>query len=217
MTVRYSALIDETSAAVLCLTDQPFVVATLAKSALEGRAAHAVNWPNYGINFSLEDMRPWHRWAWDFDTRRFAPTPAPAITPALRERSALAILKSEALREIVYELSIARYPMWRGVLMQEHVYEKKRQQAEAFKLAGCPEEQAMFYPYVLQYADFAGLPLPVAADEILFKAKLDDEQLAKTELLRLRYFKLVRDATKTEEMAPILKSFRHETYRKSMF
>jgi hypothetical protein len=218
MSVSYSALIDEGSAALLSLTDQPFVVTLLAKSpTLEARVAHGVNWPNYGLNFSLEDMRPYCGWAWDWEKRRFSPTPRRAVTPELRQRSDLAIRKCEALREIVFELTVARYPVWRGVLMQEHVYAKKREQAQAFKLAGCPEDQALFYPYVLQYADLVGMPLAEAAEEILFKAQLDDEYLAKTELLRLKYFNLMKDATKVEEIEPIMKSFRRDTYAKSMF
>jgi hypothetical protein len=218
MSVAYSALIDDTSAAVLCLTEQPFIVVTLAKSsALNARVAFGVNWPNYGVNFSLEDMRPWHLWAWDWEKRRFDRTPGAAVTPELKRRAGLAAAKCEALREIAYELSIARYPVWRGVLMQEYVYAKKRDQALAFFNAGYPEEQAMFYPYVLQYADLVGMPLREATDEILFKANLDDEYLAKTELLRLKYFNLVKDVTKAEEIEPIVERFRRDTFKKSIF
>jgi hypothetical protein len=217
MSVAYSALIDDTSAAVLCLTEQPSIAVTLAKSALNARVAYAVNWPNYGINFSLEDMRPWHLWAWDWEKRRFDRTPGAAVTPELKRRADLAAAKCEALREITYELSIARYPVWRGVLMQEYVYAKKRDQALAFFNAGYPEEQAMFYPYVLQYADLVGMPLREAADEILFKANLDDEYLAKTELLRLKYFRLIRAATTPEEITPIVESFRRDVPQKSIF
>ena len=202
---------------MLCLTEQPFIVVTLAKAAADTRAAHAVNWPNYGLNFSLEDMRPWYRWTWGWEKRRFDRTPEPAVTLELKQRAELAGKKCDALREIIYELSIARYPVYRGVLMQEYVYAKKRDQALAFFNAGYPEDQAMFYPYVLQYADLVGMSLREAADEILFKANLDDEYLAKTELLRLKYFRLIKAATKPEEIAPILESFRRDTYHKSMF
>src|SRR5215471_21275788 len=216
MTAYYSALIHESSSAVLTITDQPFIVTLLAKSP-EAMPAWAVNWPHYGINFSLADMRPYHRWAWDREKRRFNPTPEPAMTSELKLRSELAIKKADGLREIIYELSIARYPIWRGVLMQEYVYAKKREQAQAFITAGCPDDQAMFYPYVLQYADLIGMPLQTAAEEILFKASLDDEYLAKTELLRLRYFNEIKKATKVEEIEPIVENFRRDTSKKSIF
>lgn len=218
MTVLYSALIDDASAAALAFTDQPFIVVLLAKTAaLEARVAHGVNWPNYGLNFSPADMKPHCHWAWDWEKRKFDPTPKQAVTPELKRRSDLAAAKCEALREIVYELSVARYPMWKGVILQEHVYAKKRAQAEAFIAAGAPVDQALFYPYVLQYADLAGMPLVEAAQEIMFKARLDDDHLAKTELLRMKYFKLISAATTLEQVAPIVESFRRDTYKKSIF
>jgi hypothetical protein len=176
--------------------------------------ANGVNWPNYRRQFPLINKNPriYPEWTWDWETRLFSPTPKELLTAELRQRSALAVKKCRALWEISYELSVARYPVWSGLLMQETVYIAKKTQAQRYKDLGCPETDAVSYPYVLQYADFSGLTMRAAADEILFKARLDEDLLSKSEFLRLKYFNLVKDAMTTSEIDPILKRFRTETY-----
>lgn len=111
---------------------------------------------------------------------------------------------------------MARYPVMTGIWQQETVYINKRLQAIAFRDAGYPEDVAPNYPYVLQYADLTGSTLRQAADDIIFKAKLDEDFLAKTELLRLKYFRLVREAEKPEEVAEAYKAFVRESYKNAL-
>lgn len=220
MTAPVSALVDASTSALLALSSYPYVVSYLAKSpALEAEEFHGVNWPHYRKNFHLKDenSRIYPNWTWSLETRRFSPTPAELITTELLQRSTLAVKKCSALWEMVYELSVSRYAMWRGPILQETVYLTKRQQAQAYRDDGYPEGDILRYPYVLQYADFAGLTAQSAADEILFKARLDDELLARTEFLRLKYFNLIRDVGKVDEIAGILRTFRRETYRDPQF
>ena len=113
-------------------------------------------------------------------------------------------------------VSRGRYPVSTGVLFQETVYLTKKAQASAFKEAGYPEDDILEYPYIIQYADFANIPLKQAADDILFKARLDDELLAKTELIRLKYFNAIRSARTVEEVAPIYEAFTRESYRNAL-
>jgi hypothetical protein len=138
------------------------------------------------------------------------------LTEELQQRSEMAVRKCSALFEIVYEISVARYPIWRGLILQEQVYVSKKLQARRFKDMGYPELDLLLYPYVLQYADFSGLTPREAADEILFKARLDDDFLLKTEGLRLKYFKLVADAAEAETLASIRGEFRQEIYRNAV-
>jgi hypothetical protein len=191
----------------------------LAKSPpLEAEEAHGVNWPNYRKNFPLEkvDSQTYPHWIWDGTARLFSPTPPELVIPELRQRSALAVKKCRALWEVIYELSALRYPVWRGLILQETVYAAKKAQAEKYKDAGYPKD-ALPYPYVLHYAEVSGLALRDAADEILFKARLDDETLARSELLRLKYFNLIKAAMATDELKSILDQFRSEAYGKSWF
>jgi hypothetical protein len=216
VSVPYSALIDASTFALLALSQYPYIVSFLAKSRpLEAEQVHGVNWPNYRTNFTLADEHPraYPSWSWDMDRRRFEPTAN--VTDELRARSILAVVKCRTLAEMTYELSVARYPIWRGLLLQEQVYAAKKQQAQAYRDAGYPDD-VLAYPYVLQYAEFSGLPLRAAADEILFKAQLDDDALLKTEALRLRYFKLVADAAKAEELVALLRGFREDIYHNAV-
>lgn len=215
----YSALIDASTSALLALSTHAYVVSFLAKSQpLEAEQAHGVNWPNYYKSFPLEkaDYRTYPNWTWDQNTRLFSPTAENLVTSDLRQRSDLAVRKSAVLREIIYELSVTRYTVWKGPLMQEAIYLTKKMEAEKFRDAGYPEDKILSYPYVLQYADFAGFTMREAADEILFKARLDDEFLAKTELLRLRYFNSIRNAATSDDITRVLTEFRREIYGKRL-
>jgi hypothetical protein len=220
MTQPISALVDAATSALLALSPYPYVVSYLAKSPpLEAEEYHGVNWPHYREKFPIKEggFLSYPGWTWSLETRRFSRTPAPLVTPELKQRSLLAVKKCSALWEMVYELSVSRYAMWRGPILQETVYLAKRQQAQAYKDGGYPEGDILKYPFVLQYADLAGLTPRAAADEILFKARLDDELLARTEFLRLKYFNQLRDAAMVEEIEPILRTFRRETYRDPQF
>jgi hypothetical protein len=209
----FSALVDASTSALLCLSAQPNIISFLARSPpLQAEEWHSVNLPNYQQNFTIaNDAAAYPRWAWDRKTRLFSPMER--VSDDLKRRSELAIKKCAALGEMIYELSVARYPIWRGIIMQETIYQAKKTQAQRYKDLGYPENMLQF-PYVLQYADFAALTTQAAADEILFKAKLDDDCLLKSELIRLRYFNLVSEAEETSELDTILRDFRVDMYRR---
>jgi hypothetical protein len=210
-----AALVDAETWALLALSDYPYVCSVLAKSPLHrAEDVYGVNWPNYRDNFAIAKEKVYPVWRWNPQTRVFEPTPELMVTPELKQRSVLAVKKTRALWEVVYELSAGRYTGWRGLVLQETVYFGKRLQAQKFKDDGYPDDDVARYPYVLQWAEFAEVTPRVAADEILFKAQLDDDLLSKTEYLRLKYFKLLNEAVTVEELEPILTEFRWETYKR---
>jgi len=151
-------------------------------------------------------------WRWDKPSRRIVRSPEHIVTPAIREKAVLAQAKARAIERIMLHLSIARYSLRTGVELQEIVYVNKRTQAEKFRDSGYDESSLLEYPHVLNYADFAGISLREAADTIILKAKLDDQLLAKTELLRLRYFKNVADAKSVKDLSTIIESFFRDCY-----
>ena len=208
--LHYSALIDFTSGALLTFGQHTSIIAFLAKSAM-GRACYSVNFPKYLNSFPLLEVgfQEYPEWTWNRQDRVFSPTPKELITDRVRATSSLAVRKSNVLFEIIQGISTARNQLCSGVLMQETVNVIKRQQAQKFKDEGFPEDDMLRYPYVLQYAEIAELPLKTAALEILFKSQLDDEILAKTEGLRLRYFDLVKNA-ELDTIESVLTRFRGE-------
>lgn len=151
-------------------------------------------------------------WTWNVKTRSFSSTRKDILTEALQERSRLAIQKLAAFNRIMYEINVARLKLQTGFNFQETIYLTKKMQAQAFKDGGCDESRAIEYPYVLHYADYAGISLRSAADDILLKAKLADEVLAKTELLRLTYLGRLRRAERLEDIPPILADFEREAF-----
>jgi hypothetical protein len=98
--------------------------------------------------------------------------------------------------------------------MQEAVYITKKTQAQRYKDAGYQGDD-LEYPYVMQYADFAGLSMRVAADEILLKATFDDEVLLKTEFFRLKYFELIKNMNDPGQADRITLDFRRECLKLS--
>lgn len=125
-----------------------------------------------------------------------------------QDASALVQAKVDTVYNMISSINEARMRAGTGTLLQETVYAKKREQARAFKDAGSNEADALQYPYVLQYAELLGISLAQAADDILFKAQLDDDILAKTEWLRLKYLAKVRSAKTVADVAAIYTDFK---------
>jgi len=97
-----------------------------------------------------------------------------------------------------------------GFLAQEAIYLKKYLEAQRLVDQSFSKEAVAQSPYVVSYADLCGISVEKATAEILLQAKLDHEFLAKTELLRLRFFSRVRRAASDAEIIDILASFRSE-------
>ncbi len=205
----YSGLFDYKTKILLTISGYPAVIAFLAEGALDASAIHAIDYPNYKETFFLASIPPeqYVQWKWDARERIFKKTEPALITDNLRERSQLAVGKAYAIGSIMSGLARARYQFSKGIILQETVYLTKKLQAQAFRDSGYDEDRLIEYPYVVQYADMAGISLRQAADDIIFKAKLADDGLAKTEFLRLKYFDLVRKTKGAGELDAIVKQF----------
>jgi hypothetical protein len=113
-------------------------------------------------------------------------------------------------------LSSTRMDMLTGVNFQDYVYIEKTAQARAFKASGYDEDRIFEFPYVLQYADFVGISLQQATDDILLKRSFDEEILVKTELIRLKYFNKVKQAQDITTFPDIYAQFMKDTYRSAL-
>lgn len=215
---HYSALIDSSTGIALALSIDVSSIVFLNETTLDTFHAVDVNFPHYADNFPLASIKPASLpgWTWSSESRKFTPTHPEALTDHMRAKSLLASQKGELVRFVIDNLNVARYSVRTGLEFQETVYITKKMQAYAFRDTGYPEEKVFEYPYVVQYADFAGLSLKAAADDILFKAKLDDELLAKTELLRLKYFNAIKNAKTPNDLPAIHEVFVRECYKNAL-
>ncbi len=213
LSTPYSVLIDCSTLAVLALSRSTPIIWCLASYNADTQPFSSVNYPHYVRDFPLARCSPakYPEWTWLWGKRIFKPIQPELLTNELRQYSALVVQKARALEDVIRVVSIARYPIWRGVLLQEQVYLAKQAQAQRYKDEGYPDN-VLPYPYVLQYADFSGLSPREAADEILFKAHLDDEFLVKTEAIRLRYFDRIRSAKKLDDVTLIMADFQYEIF-----
>lgn len=210
----YSALVDSSTNVVLAVSSHVSAIVFLNEFMPDTGHATRVHYPNYPDSLFIASCSPEEcpEWTWDRITRTFKTTRPSLINESLRTRARLANAKLNAVSKVITSLSEARYKVRTGIEFQETVYLTKKWQAQRFKDLGYNENSIMEYPYVLQYADFAGITLKQAADDILFKASLDDQHLANTELLRLRYFNKIRDATKPEQLPPIMEEFKRDCF-----
>ena len=217
----YNALIDQSTKILLVVSARTSALTYVHKCTPDTVYAPSVNYPNYIKTslfrrqpFFLADLSPedYPLWTWDREQRVFAETQQDLLTDVIRAKSKLAVSKFIAITRMLTSLNRARDKLRTGLQFQESIYLTKKTQAQAFKDSRYDENVIMEYPYVLQYADFANISLKEAADDILFKAKLDDQYLANTELLRLRYFNKVRDATEPEQLSAILEEFQRDSY-----
>jgi|SRR3989344_667917 len=214
----YSVLLDSVTKVVLTVGTNLSAMVFLAECTPDMRYVSSVNKPNYMDSFLglffFESVKSedYPKWTWDNLTRKFVKTETGVLNDELRARSRLAEKKRAVIERIMINLNIARFKSKTGVYWQEWVYADKKTQAEAFKNSGYDENTLVEYLYVAQYADYAKTSPRQAADDILFKAKLDDHDIANTELLRLRYFNLVKNAVSPEELNMILDRFISDCY-----
>lgn len=152
---------------------------------------------------------PAHYLDWCLKPYRYSLARSGGLLPdeALLERSKLAIARINAIHRIIFQINRVRARIQTGLALQETVYLGKKMQAEQFKNTGYDESLLIKFPYVLQYADQASLSARQAADDIIFRASLDDAFLSKTEVLRMKYFDLVKNTVKLEEFPTLLSQF----------
>ncbi len=215
------ALLDIGTKAVLTISQRQSAMVFLRECTIDTALSNGVNTPRYTHSwihkepFFLARLRPefYPEWTWDVQSRSFRKTLPELVTPALRARSRLATVKVRTISQMMSQVSMTRQHFQSGVDFQETVYLTKKAQAQQFVQNGYDESDILNIPYVLQYADLKGLSLRQAAEDILFRAKLDDELLARTELLRLTYFEKVKQATNPDDLPRILSAFHTAAFR----
>ena len=220
---HYGALIDSGTGAVLTISPFDTVIGVLHEFTPDSTRATHVNHPNYKRSllhdepFFLARARAdeYPSWTWQKAARTFVKTHPDVLTPHLIARSALASAKANALTTVIRKINLARFDLRSGIEMQDLVYLRKHDEARRFKESGYDEDTAHVYPYVLQYADFMAISPKEAAEDILFKARLADDELLKTELLRLRYWKRIRESNDPVEIPAIIKDFRRDCVHSS--
>lgn len=143
--------------------------------------------------------------SWDFKSNSFIKSKN--NLHFLREKSVLTRSKYSYLSTIMSDIVSYRNRITKTLAYQEMVYLRKRFQAERFKDRGYPENELLDFPYVLQYADLKKISLKDSADQILFQATLQDEMFSKTELLRLKFFNKIREASSVFEVEETYKEF----------
>ncbi len=210
----YSALIDPDTGVLLTVCPDPFVIEMLAEWTGKNHIA-TVNHPHYLFGkFFLATERPgeYLKWSWVGQQRKFVPTKEGIVTKQISTVSLLASEKRDVLRKMLVNMNVARYKIRGGVDFQEVVYMEKKHQALAFRDAEYDENRIIEFPYVSQYADYKGISSRQAADDILLKAKFDEEVLLKTEGLRLKYFNKVKEAIDTKGLTKIYEEFIRDCY-----
>lgn len=220
---RWNALLDTSTNIVLAVSSHRAALTQVREALTDTTIAAGVNVPNYQRtwyrrSFFLSGVAPenYPRWTWSFKTRLFSPTRTELITEALIERARLANTQLDAYSKMIRLLSSARSSLETGIDMQETVYLLKKMQALRFRDANYDERILLDVPFVLQYADLRDIPLKQAADDIIFKAKLDEDLLAKTELLRMKYFKRVRSAKTTDDVLDIMNHFERDYFKNTL-
>lgn len=217
----YSALLDSETKILLAVSTSISGIVFVNECMSDTHHVAAVNYPNYVVSnifrrgvFFIVSASPgkYPQWTWEPVGRKFTRTPSNLLTETIRTKSHLAVNKLDIIIRMVRSINTARNDMKTGLDLQETVYLTKKIQAQRFKDSVYDDNVIMEYPYVLQYADYARISLKEAADDILFKASLNDQHLANTELLRLRYFNKIREASEPEEVSDIYEEFIRDLY-----
>lgn len=213
-----SILVDSATRALLAASDSVAGIAFLNKALPDTYHVSHADRPNYTESGFVKSLVPaeFPRWSWRRRDRTFQETRPHLVTEALIARSALAIAKLRAFLMVTQHLNTARNRLVTGLQFQESVYLVKFIEATRFRAASYAEDRILEFPYVLQYAEFAGIPLRQAADDIILKAEFDQHFLLNTEGLRLKYLKLIREAASPGDLAGIGEACRRECFENTM-
>jgi len=216
----YSALLHGNTGILLALSTRIPPIVFAGECIPDAVCAHSVNYPNYLTRkhfwqnpFPLSSVSPeeFPTWRWDFRKRKFFRTSGKVLTEAIRSKSVLANHKVQAIMQIMGNLNLSRAELATGLDFQETVYRLKKSQAQAYKKLGSAENASEF-PFVEQYAEIAGISLEQAADEILFKSKIAEDKLLRSERMRLKYFDKLKKASNAEEIDAVMSEFHRENY-----
>lgn len=155
-------------------------------------------------------------WSWNYRESGFVRTSESGVTDAVRAQSKLACARVEALVTVMNGINATRVRLRKGTELQHTIYLSKRDEARRFLESGADEMSAFEYPYLIQYADYANIPMRQAAEDVLFKARLDDAYLAKTEYLRIKYINLIKNEQNPEKIPHITDEFKRECYTSNL-
>jgi len=122
----------------------------------------------------------------------------------------LIVEKSAALDMINFRLYYHRRFLWNDQLLQPTVYHMKYLSARDYLSQTKPVTDPQHWPLVYDYAEFAGLDLDTAANEIVFQYRLWETRISNTESIRLKFTKLVSECTDILEISKIVQSFQNE-------
>ncbi len=208
-TLPQSALIEYPSGIILALHGHDSAMVVVAESMADtfytGRlrpAKGADVTPLTGI-----DPATYASWTWKYPERIFVPTLQTHLTEKVRERSRIAVARINAISKIIHGINYARITDQPFINFQQTVYIAKKDHARGFKESGYDESRITEFPFVIQHADYANIPFKQAADDILFKAKLHEEMLAQTEILRIKFFNKIKKENDPAAMTQIVSDF----------
>lgn len=212
---RSSVLIDGVTKAVLAIHPNIASILFVRECTIDTLYIRSVSAPKGYPPIFLKTLPPseYPLWKWDSAAQTLTPSLKDTLTDEIRCKSRLAIGKAQTIGRIIASINIARSALDTGLLLQQSIYLTKKIQAHEFRKGGYDESTILTYPFVLQYADFYGISSQQAADDIIFKAKLADDALAKTELLRLKYFNRVRIEKSSDALSSIYDEFERDLFR----
>lgn len=204
--LMYYSVIDSSNDTLIAISSYPPPVVLLAESMLDTIYVHSMPAASVAVVRTVPP-RNYPEWSWNYAKREFQRTNPAIITDDLRERAVFAARKAEILSQALYAINRQRDKIYMGLMIQETIYAEKEKQARMLKEARFDAGHAGMAPYVVQYADSAGLSLEQAAEEILFQAQLDRELLEKSERVRLLLFRKLKRATTEAELDEIMRTF----------
>jgi len=135
--------------------------------------------------------REYPQWSLNLKTRTFNPTSRDLWTEERAQRAELLSARADAYATLMTNIGYARMKFAYDGVLQSFTYSEKEREARECREQKYDELRITEWPYVFQYAKFADISIQAATDEILFKAELRHEALARIETIRLQYMKKI--------------------------
>lgn len=201
----YSVLIDSDTRAVLAVGEHYNLLYFLSEWMLDTDviATPSKNIFNSRFYNKLSKSEEPYLFRWEYGSKKIILNTN--LTEEVKNKSTIARAKYRILQEVSQYVFDMRLAAFKGLFLQDYIYSLKREEANKFVSDGYPENEFYKYPFVNQYAKFAGVSLKESAESILFKVTSSSAILSKSELFRMKYFKRIKEASSVEQLESIKK------------
>lgn len=213
--LQFHALLDHNEKRLLGVSHWVTTVNSLAAAELNSNQIWFINaGAQCLIPDNFDNTRPW-RFRWSIPDEKYMLEESVVEYPEEDlYRYMLMTEKFGALDKINFGIQSYRRFFQKDLMFQDAIYTYKAAEVEAYdrdRAEGLITSTDK-YPFTRDYATMMGLDIDLAADAIRLQADIFKTRMLDSEMLRLKYVKMMRDCSDITKIDSIVKEFQKECF-----